>query len=153
MRRVSIAAALLAGTALVCTLFAQRPFYELPAWEYYDFPKPPDYNVPGEWTFARLMYPSYHLPIDWQFKPGLDWRQGRTNWSIDYPRSDRHLAMALRRLTRIDARSAEQLINLDDDDDVYNYPWLYAVEVGHWELTDAQIVKFREYLLRGGFFM
>ena len=25
--------------------------------------------------------------------------------------------------------------------------------MGHWELTDAQIVKFREYLLRGGFFM
>ena len=47
----------------------------------------------------------------------------------------------------------EQPINLDDDDDVFNYPWLYAVEVGHWELTDAQIDKFREYLLRGGFFM
>ena len=27
------------------------------------------------------------------------------------------------------------------------------MEVGHWELTDAQIAKFREYLLRGGFFM
>ena len=36
---------------------------------------------------------------------------------------------------------------------MFNYPWLYAVEVGHWELTDAQIVKFREFLLRGGFFM
>ena len=143
----------LVATALVCTLFAQRPFRELPAWEYNNFPLPKDYNVPAEWTFARLMYPSYHLPIDWQFKPGLDWREGRTNWSIDYPRSDRHLALAVRRLTRIDARSAEQLINLNDDDDVYNYPWLYAVEVGHWELTDPQINKFREFLLRGGFFM
>jgi len=36
---------------------------------------------------------------------------------------------------------------------VFNYPWLYAVEVGHWELTGAQIAKFREFLLRGGFFM
>ncbi len=25
--------------------------------------------------------------------------------------------------------------------------------MGHWELTDAQIAKFREFLLRGGFFM
>jgi len=25
--------------------------------------------------------------------------------------------------------------------------------VGHWELTDSQINKFREYLMRGGFFM
>ena len=28
----------LVGTALVCTLFAQRPFRELPAWEYNNFP-------------------------------------------------------------------------------------------------------------------
>ncbi len=153
MRRNLFAGIGLVGTALVCTLFAQRPFRELPAWEYNNFPLAKDYNVPAEWTFARLMYPSYHLPIDWQYKPNLDWREGRTNWSIDYPRSDRHLALAVRRLTRIDARSAEQIINLDDDDDVFNYPWLYAVEVGHWELTDAQIRKFREFLLRGGFFM
>ncbi len=51
------------------------------------------------------------------------------------------------------ARTVEQPINLDEDDDVFNYPWLYAVEVGHWELTDSQIDKFREYLMRGGFFM
>src|SRR5258706_13087355 len=61
--------------------------------------------------------------------------------------------MAIRRLSRVDARSVEQPINLDEDDDVYNYPWLYAVETGHWELTDSQILKFREFLLRGGFFM
>src|SRR5947199_2004921 len=61
--------------------------------------------------------------------------------------------MAVRRLTRVDGKSVEQVINLDSDDDVYNYPWLYAVETGHWELTDTQIAKFREFLLRGGFFM
>ncbi len=35
----------------------------------------------------------------------------------------------------------------------YDWPWLYGVEVGHWELTDAQAKTLREYLLRGGFFM
>jgi hypothetical protein len=146
----------LVGTAiLVCTLFAQRPFREYPAWEYYSFPRPPDWNQPGEWTFARLMYPTTSLRIDWQseYRRGFDWREGNTNWTIDYPRSDRHLAAAIRRLTRVQTRSVEQPVNLEDDDDVFNYPWLYAVEVGHWELTDAQIVRFREYLLRGGFFM
>ena len=143
------------ASGLLCTLFAQRPFRVYPAWEPYDdYPIPPDFKAPGEWAFARLMYPSYHIQTDWQFKPWLDWREGRTNWTIDYPRSDRHLSMAIRRLTRIDARSVEQPVNLDDEqDDVFNYPWLYAVEVGHWELTDAQIAKFREFLLRGGFFM
>ncbi len=145
--------ALAAIGVLVCTVFAQRPFREYPAWEYNDFPVPPDYQVPGEWTFARLMYPTFHIPIDWQFRPQFDWRQGRTNWTIDYPRSDRHLAAAVRRLTRLDAKSVEQPINLEEDDDVFNYPWLYGVEVGHWELTDQQVRKFREFLLRGGFFM
>jgi hypothetical protein len=148
------AAAVCAATA--CALFAQRPFRQYPAWEYFNFPLPPDYAVPAEWTFARLMYPTTRFNIDWQseYKRGFDWREGNTNWTIDYPRSDRHLALAIRRLTRIDARSVEQPINLDDEEeDVFNYPWLYAVEVGHWELTDAQIAKFREFLLRGGFFM
>ena len=36
---------------------------------------------------------------------------------------------------------------------MYNWPWLYAVQVGEWNLTDAQAQKLREYLLRGGFFM
>ncbi len=153
MSRGPILAAALACGLLACMLYAQRPFREFAAWEYYNFPIPRDYREPGEWTFARLMYPSFHIQIDWQFRPQFDWREGRTNWTIDYPRSDRHLAAAVRRLTRIQARSVEQPINLDEGDDVFNYPWLYAVEVGHWELTDSQIAKFREFLLRGGFFM
>ena len=140
---------------LVCTLFAQRPFRTYPAWEYNNFPIPNDWNQNGEWTFARLMYPTTGIRLDWQseYRRGYDWREGNTNWTIDYPRSDRHLSAAVRRLTRIHARSVEQPINLLEDDDVFNYPWLYAVEVGHWELTDAQIAKFREFLMRGGFFM
>src|SRR6185312_13104772 len=156
MKYGPVLAAALGSVVVVCTLMAQRPFRTYGTWEpYQNYPIPADYNKPGEWTFARLMYPSSHYRIDWQSDRaiGLDWREGGTNWTIDYPRSDRHLAMAIRRLTRIDARPAEQPINLDDDDDVFNYPWLYAVEVGHWELTDSQIAKFREYLLRGGFFM
>ena len=47
----------------------------------------------------------------------------------------------------------EQPVNLDDGDDVFDWPWLYGVEVGHWDLTDAQTQKLRDYLLRGGFFM
>ena len=153
VRRMIVPA--LGAAILVCTVWAQRPFREYPAWEYNNFPVPADWNVPGEWTFARLMYPTTEVRVDWQseFKRGFDWREGNTNWTIDYPRSDRHLAAAIRRLTRIQARSVEQPINLDEDDDVFNYPWLYAVEVGHWQLTDSQITKFREFLLRGGFFM
>ena len=59
----------------------------------------------------------------------------------------------VRRLTSVDARSVEQPVNLDDGDDVFNWPWLYAVEVGTWDLSDSQAAQLREYLLRGGFLM
>jgi hypothetical protein len=95
------------------------------------------------------MYP----PIGFARRRGWDWTQGGSSWTIDYPRGDRHIAEAVRRLTRVHARSVEQPVNLDDDDDVFNWPWLYAVEVGYWDLTDAQAAKLREYLLRGGFLM
>jgi hypothetical protein len=60
--------------------------------------------------------------------------------------------MAVRRLTRLHARSVEQPVNLEEGDQ-YDWPWLYGVEVGHWQLTDAQAAALREFLLRGGFFM
>jgi len=40
-----------------------------------------------------------------------------------------------------------------DGDDIFNYPFVYAVEVGQWYLSEAQAAKLREYLLRGGFLM
>ena len=55
-------------------------------------------------------------------------------WTMDYPRSDRHLLEGVRRLTRIDTRSVEQVVSLDGTDDIYNWPVLYGVEVGHWLL-------------------
>jgi hypothetical protein len=128
----------------------QRPFREYPGVEYENFPLPPDYQEKTEWVFARLMYPA--LPT-YGFRGNPDWKHGAANWTVDYPRSDRHLAEAVRRLTRVHVRSVEQPVDLDDGDDAFNYPWLYAVEVGYWNLTADQITKFREYLLRGGFFM
>jgi len=138
-----------AGILAVCAAFAQMPFREYPGWEYNDFPKPDDWRTPGEWTFARLMYPD----VRHSDRPFGNWLVGGTNWTIDYPRSDRHLSSALRRLTRVQTRSVEQPVSLDDGNEVYNWPWLYGVEVGHWDLTDAQAAKLRDYLLRGGFFM
>ena len=44
-------------------------------------------------------------------------------------------------------------MEFDGTDDAYNWPFIYAVEVGEWQLTQAQANKLRDYLLRGGFFM
>jgi len=141
-----------AGLAALTALQAfQKPFREYPGIEYSNFPIPPDYQEKTEWAFARLMYPpvgSYYGGVEFNG----NWKNGGSNWTMDYPRSDRHLSQAVRRLTRISARSVEEPIDLDDGD-VYDWPWLYGVEVGHWNLTDAQAATLREFLLRGGFFM
>src|ERR1700674_3234548 len=123
-------------------LRAQRPFKEYPGVEYNDFPVPPDWNHPSEWTRARLRVPSIYRGY-----------RGDRNWTIDYPRSDRHLLQGIRRLTRIDTRSVEQVVDLDGEDDVYNWPMMYAVAVGYWNLTDQQAAQLRDFLLHGGFFM
>jgi hypothetical protein len=147
-----------AGVGLLTTLYAfQRPFRVYPSMEAYDdIPLPPDYQEKTEWVQARLMYPQHPDARfggrRWRFG-SADWREGGTSWTQDYPRADRHFAMAMRRLTRVDSRSVEQPVNLDDGDDVYNWPWLVAGEMGDWMLTDAQCARLRDYLLRGGFLM
>ena len=131
---------------------AQKPFKEYPSIEYGTEPIPADWQTPGEWTFARMMYPQG--PNDgYGYRDSGDWRLGMSEWTQDGPPADRHLAAAIRRITRIDARSVEQDINLDDGDDVYNFPWLYAVQVGQWGLTQHEADVLRDYLLRGGFFV
>lgn len=142
------------GLLIVVAVFAawgfQKPFREYPGQEYNDFPIPKDYQDKTEFVFARLMYPDGYGGFGFR-RRFADWREGYTNWTNDYPRSDRHLMVALRRLTRIRNRSAEQPVNLDDADDVFDYPFLYMVRAGLASLTDAQVVKLREYLARGGF--
>lgn len=139
-------------TAFAC-LWAQRPFREYPGIEYNNFPLPADYAEKTEWAFARLMYPPSPNRYGYGFRGGNNWKSGYSIWTQDYPRADRHFSVAMRRLTRIHVRSVEQPVDLDDPTDVYNWPWLYAVQTGQWRLTDAQAAKMREYLLRGGFFM
>jgi hypothetical protein len=130
----------------------QRPFKQYPGVEYFSFELPPDWQDKGEWAFARLMYPPG--PNDgYAGRFDGDFRQGLSLWTQDYPRADRHFSQAVRRLTRIQVRSVEQSVMLEDGDEAYNWPWLYAVQVGEWGLTEQEAKVMREYLLRGGFFM
>jgi Domain of unknown function (DUF4159) len=130
----------------------QLPFRQFHGVEYDEFALPQDWKEPGEWAFARLMFPPG--PNDgYRGRFDGDWRLGLSLWTQDYPRADRHFSEAVRRLSRIDVRSVEQPVNLEDGDEVYNWPWLYAVQVGEWGLTEHQAKIMRDYLLRGGFFM
>jgi hypothetical protein len=142
------------GLAVISAVYAfQRPFRVYPSMEAYDnIPLPPDFQEKTEWVQARLMYPQHPEARFARYRYGrLDWREGGTSWTQDYPRADRHFAAAVRRLSRVHARSVEQPVNPDDTDDIYNWPWMVVGEMGDWLLTDAQCKTLREYLLRGGF--
>lgn len=99
---------------------------------------PPDADEKTEFAFARLRYPSQYR--SWY------------SWGIDAPKSDRQFVQGVRRLTRVHTRSIEEVISLEGDK-IYDWPWLYAVEVGYWTLNDRHAAKLRDYLLRGGFLM
>ena len=72
--------------------------------------------------------------------------------ATDYPRAEYHFSQAVERLTRIDVHPDGHMLS-PNTDDLFDYPWLYAVEVGSWSLDDLQAARMREYLLRGGFLM
>jgi hypothetical protein len=150
LRRTGVVVA--GSLALITALSAfQRPYRQVPGAEYDNYPLPPDYQEKTEWVFARLMYPPVGRYFGgFQFMGS--WKEGASNWAMDYPRSDRHFVQAVRRLSRVHTRSVEQLVD-PDEREVFDWPWLYGVEVGHWDLTDAQAKEMREYFLRGGFFM
>jgi hypothetical protein len=150
--RTALFAAFL-GLAVWGALFAQNPFKQYPAFEYNNFPLPDGWDRKAEWTRARLRYPDitgYTLNQKLFYQNGDEYAG---YWTMDYPRSDRHLLEGIHRLTRIDARPVEQVVALDGTDDIFNWPVTYGVEVGHWMLPDDQAKQLREYLLRGGFFM
>jgi len=128
---------------------AQQAFRVYPSFEGEDAeaPLPPDWNVAGELVIGRLMYPS----AGGGFFRGGDWRLGGTGWTDDYPRGDRQLARMLRRLTRVNVRSVEQPVSVDDAEDLPHWPLLISGLAQSWNLSDQQVSNLREFLLRGGF--
>jgi hypothetical protein len=130
----------------------------------------PSVEVPDrEFRFARLMYSGNMFG-------GFGGRGGSNSWSIDAPEAELHLQMGIRRLTRIDAidspvaydRLRDSGMRIPDvatahrDDFIFvdlrnpklfEFPFLYAVEVGRWHLDDEEATALREYLDRGGFLM
>ena len=78
------------------------------------------------------------------------WGRRGNSWATDYPKSDRQFLTVLKRLTNLDAFDYENAVLLTDES-IRRYPFLYALEVGYMNLSDAEIEGLREYLTAGGF--
>lgn len=101
-----------------------------------------------EYQFARLAYPSEFS----DFTGGGRGRRGRGSepYLTDWPEAETFFLQGVRRLTRLDAAPEGRIVSLRDEV-LFDYPVLYAVEVGYWRLSEADAAILREYLLRGGF--
>jgi hypothetical protein len=115
-----------------------------------------DHNLPvdvdgSEFHFVRLIYGGNGFN---------DKFSGRgQSWITDWPEAEHFFIQGVKRLSNIDVTDVSlpngqggERIRLTEDN-VYDYPFLYAVEVGHWNLSNEEAAILRDYLLRGGFFM
>jgi hypothetical protein len=140
MRAIRIPLALLLASALALAQFGSRQR----RWAMYEhemqnpIDDPPDAWEETEFAFARL-----------RFRSPFDGRR-RARWGTDANKCERQFIQGLRRLTRVHARSVEQIVDIDSDE-IFNWPWLYAVAVGDWELSNSQVERLRKYFERGGF--
>jgi hypothetical protein len=111
----------------------------------------PEFPLTGEFHFVRTEYtdlPGYGRGFN-RFVS----RSGRASgwWAQDWPDADNHFSFGVQRLTRL---QVGQPIHLSlTDERLFDNPWIYATQTGYWDLTDAECLKLREYLNRGGFLM
>ena len=96
---------------------------------------------PAEFQFARMIY------VDFAGARGF----GRGWWQQDWPEAEQHFMQNVRRLTRVHAGEPVTLALTDEN--LFDFPWLYATQTGYWDLSDEEVARLREYLLRGGFLM
>lgn len=91
-----------------------------------------------EFVFARLIY-----------------RSGRSggcgNWHTDYPEADRKFMIGVERLSNIRILLDEFIPVEIMEPALFDFPLVYAVEVGCMDLSQAEAERLREYMERGGF--
>lgn len=98
----------------------------------------PEYR--GRVVFTRIRYGGL-----------LEWGSfGRSAWSHDYPRADRHLSRILGEVTAIDAETGGTNVFTLDEEELFRHPIAYLSEPGFWSLRDSEAENLREYLLKGG---
>jgi Domain of unknown function (DUF4159) len=104
----------------------------------------------AEFHFIRAEYtdlPQFHRGFSYTSRNGT----GSGWWLVDWPDADEHFSTGVQRLTRIETGDPRHLRFTDAK--LFDYPWIYATQVGWWGLDDAEIAGLREYLTRGGFLM
>jgi hypothetical protein len=121
-----------------------------------------DIDDSPEFYFTRLVYSDNRRGFltTWP-KPRVEWtcpefgggnffpRQGN-GWAIDYPAGDCKFMGGIARLSNIRVHPNPNATAIMDEN-LFQFPYLYAVSVGGMYISDREAARLREHLLRGGF--
>ena len=114
-------------------------------------PANPPYN--GRYTFIRIRYDVADMRGGFGGR-GRGGGGGRgPAWGHDYPRAETNFAKILEATTLIDTYRegySGRILRLDDPE-LFKYPIASIIEVGYWRPSDLEVLRLREYLLKGGF--
>jgi hypothetical protein len=118
--------------------------------QFYHSEEGPASNEKAEFAFTRLRYPTKGYGGGYRGFSGFSSFRPNNGWSEDYPKADRQFVEGVVRLTRVNARSYQEVVD-PETEDLFDWPWMYAVNVANWDFTPEQAARLREYLLKGGF--
>jgi len=110
-------------------LFSAMPVAESQRWQQDEGTIPE-----AEFHMGRLIYSTRGY--------GRMWRPW---WAIDYPEAEYHITQGLKRLTLLDVSDDSRHLEITDDR-IFDHPWLFVQQVGHWNLSDLEALRLREYL-------
>jgi hypothetical protein len=96
----------------------------------------------SEFVFARV-----------QFGSGRRGFGGYGGWAHDYPDAEEHILQITNEATSVNLQKMAYVIVRLDSEEIFRYPFLYFSEVGEMNLSEQEVLGFREYLNRGGFAM
>jgi hypothetical protein len=77
---------------------------------------------------------------------------GRPSWYTDAPDSDLNFSFRLQQLTSLKVDPKGRIVELSDAE-LFDYPFIYMLEVGALEFSEEEVTALRRYLLNGGFLM
>lgn len=100
-------------------------------------PKNPD----SEFSLSRMVYYSEARQYGWC-----------CGWETDYPAADFHLIQGMTRLSRINMHQQPVTMPIMNPR-LFQYPYIYSVEPGYLVLSDEEVLRLREYLMRGGTYL
>ncbi|MDA0711372.1 MAG: DUF4159 domain-containing protein [bacterium] len=99
-------------------------------------------------TFCRIEYSS----------ASRGWGGRGGSWATDYPEADENFSLRLSQFTTLNVNHSEDgpfkhvIVRLDEPD-LFQYPFIYMLEVGRMALSEPERDGLRSYLKRGGFLL